>query len=162
MLFQQLGPFFYAFRIWFKMSKGQSRDEDQLTSCPPHILSPSCCLEVCQAPNSNHSQPASLYPEGVAWAKSSSVLPQLITALHHHLCPSLSSLCLCSYPVSSLHSSAGSLPAVFMEPSGLRTMEQDDPAKNICDETRRCQTVKERQEEWETFALHFLEKYATR
>lgn len=102
------------------------------------------------------------HPEGVAWAKSSSVLPQLITALHHHLCPSLSSLCLCSYPVSSLHSSAGSLPAVFMEPSGLRTMEQDDPAKNICDETRRCQTVKERQEEWETFALHFLEKYATR
>ncbi len=113
---------------------------------PPIILSLPHCLEVCQAPNSNHSQPASLYPEGVVWAKSSSVLPQLITALHHHLCPSLSSLCLCSYPVSSPRSSAGSLLVVFMEPSGLRTMEQDDPAKNICDKTRHCQTMKERQE----------------
>eukprot|EP00064_Thunnus_orientalis_P005977 superscaffoldBa00000602_g5991 len=67
-----------------------------------------------------------------------------------------------SYPISSLCPSAGLLPAVFMEPSRLSTMEQDDPAKNICDKTRRCQTVKERQEERQTFALSFLEKYGTR
>lgn len=35
-----------------------------LPLAPPFILSPSHSLEVCQAPNSNHSQPASLYPEG--------------------------------------------------------------------------------------------------
>ncbi|KAG7244341.1 hypothetical protein INR49_004041, partial [Caranx melampygus] len=51
-----------------------------------------------------------------------------------------------SYPVSSLRPSAGSLLAVFMEPSRLRTMEQDDPTKNICDKTRHCQTVRDRQE----------------
>lgn len=39
----------------------------------------------------------------------------------------LSSLCLCGYPVSSLCPSDGLVPAFFMEPNRLRTMEQDDP-----------------------------------
>lgn len=98
----------------------------------------------------------------VAWAKLSSVLPQLITALHHHLCPSLSSLCLCSYPVSSLSMSAALLPAVFMEPSRLRVREQDDLNHKQIYVMRHCETVKEKLNEWEPFALSFLVKYATR
>jgi len=40
-------------------------------------------------------------------------------------------------------------------------MQRDDIAKIICDRTRSCQTVKERQKEREIIALSFLERFAT-
>lgn len=56
-----------AFELKYNLSEGQSGDWDQVVSCPPPlpiILLPSHSLEFCQAQTSNHSQPASFYPEG--------------------------------------------------------------------------------------------------
>lgn len=134
MFFWQLWPF-YAFKIHFKNVYGSVRGWG-----PAYLLSPpssALLLSVWRSVKHLTLITASHWVSTlrVAWAKLSSVLPQLITALHHRLCPSLSSLCLCSHPVSSLSMSAALLPAVFMEPSRLRVREQDDLDTNICDKT---------------------------
>lgn len=119
LVFEVIAPIITLFMLFKLNLKWQRVRRGMRTSLP--LAPPSSSLPLIVWRSVKHltlitaSQRAS--PRGVAWAKSTSVLSPLITALHHHLCPSLSSL------------------SLYL-PAQLHAFSWNDPTKNICDETR--------------------------